>query len=128
MWILSKFGVFHAMALSFPKISLVFLSIAGFWTLWGFPYTNGLLGILADLHKPGARLPNTDVPMKTKYTGIGPIDGQLTSLVAFFYTATDGNRPDVSLLGLDLGGQVIAAWVLMVLESLRKSNHGMLLT
>lgn len=116
------------MALSLSKFTLFFLSAAGFWTLWGFPYTNGLLKILTDLQKPGARLLNTDVPMKTKYTGISPVDNQLTTLVGFFYSATDGNRPDVSLIGLNLGGQVIAAWILMVLESMRKGNSGLSLT
>ena len=116
------------MALTLPKLILVVLSAWGFWTLWGFPYTNGLLKMLGDLQKPGALLINTSEPMKTHYTGVKVIDRQLTVLVAFFYTATDGNRADVSLHGLDLGGQVIAAWTLIVVESMRQGNKGKLIT
>ena len=63
--------------------------------------------------------------MKQTYTGIKPIDFQLTNLVGFFYTAIDGNRADVSLAGLDLGGNVIAGWVLFTVEGLRYGNKGM---
>ena len=84
-----------------------------------------MLKILNDLHAPGADIPGpTKVPMKQTYTGIRFIDNQLIDLVAFFYTAIDGNRADVSLAGLDFGGQVVAAWVLMVIEGLRLGNKG----
>ncbi|KAI1609798.1 hypothetical protein EDD36DRAFT_444876 [Exophiala viscosa] len=113
------------MALTIPKILLILLSIAGFWTLWAFPYQNGLLKILSQQSEPGAVIPGpTAAPMKQTYTGIGPVDKQLTVLVSFFYTAIDGNRADVSLSFLYLGGQVLAAWVLITIESLRKGNQG----
>jgi hypothetical protein len=113
------------MALLMPQILLLLLAAWGFWTLWGFPYTNGLLKILADLHRPGASIPGpTFAPMRQRYTGIKIIDSQLTTLVAFFFTAIDGNRADVSLIGLELGGQVVAAWMLMTIEGLRFGNRG----
>ena len=62
--------------------------------------------------------------MKQHYTGVKPIDKQLTILTSFFYTAIDGNRADVSLVGLDLGGSVIAAWMLVTAEGLRAGNSG----
>ena len=113
------------MTLSTAKISLLLLAAAGFWALWGFPYKNGLLQILGDLSRPGASIPGpTMAPMKQSYTGIRTLDKQLTTLVGFFYTATDGNRADVSLSFLDLGGQVLAAWTLITVESLRAGNEG----
>jgi len=113
------------MELRVPIIILVLLSVWGFWTLWGFPYTNGLLKILSDLHTPGASIPGpTASPMKQRYTGIKFIDFLLINLVGFFYTATDGNRADVSLIGLYFGGQVVAAWALITVESLRFGNNG----
>ncbi|OQV00520.1 hypothetical protein CLAIMM_06003 [Cladophialophora immunda] len=116
------------MALTVPKVVLILLSLAGFWTLWGFPYQNGLLKILGQQSEPGAVIPGpTSAPMKQTYTGIGPIDKQLTVLVSFFYTAIDGNRADVSLSFLYLGGQVLAAWVLVMVEGLRNGNRGKLL-
>jgi hypothetical protein len=113
------------MALTIPKALLIFLSICGFWTLWVFPYQNGLLKILAAQSAPGAVIPGpTAAPMKQTYTGIGPVDKQLTTLVSFFYTAIDGNRADVSLSFLDLGGQVLSAWTLITIEGLRAGNQG----
>ncbi|EXJ76355.1 uncharacterized protein A1O5_00863 [Cladophialophora psammophila CBS 110553] len=113
------------MALTLSKALLILLSLAGFWTLWGFPYQNGLLKILGQQSEPGAVIPGPTVaPMKQTYTGIGVIDKQLTVLVSFFYTAIDGNRADVSLSFLYLGGQVLAAWVLIMVEGLRNGNRG----
>jgi hypothetical protein len=113
------------MASSLSIVLLILLSVAGFWTLWGFPYENGLLSILAQESKPGAVIPGpTLAPMKQTYTGIGAVDKQLTTLVSFFYTAIDGNRADVSLSFLYLGGQVLASWVLIMIEGFRNGNRG----
>ena len=113
------------MALDIPKVLLILLSVAGFWTLWGFPYQNGLLEILTQETKPGALIPGPTVaPMKQTYTGIDVIDKELTTLVSFFYTAIDGNRADVSLSFFYLGGQVLASWVLIMIEGLRNGNRG----
>ncbi len=101
------------------------LSLLGFWTLWAFPYNNGLLKILKSQTEPGALIPGpTAAPMKQTYTGIPPVDNQLTILVSFFYTAIDGNRGDVSLAFLGLGGAVLAAWSLVTIESYRSGNQG----
>ena len=101
------------------------LAALGFWTLWGFPYNNGLLAILKGQTEAGAMIPGPTVaPMKQTYTGIKPIDSQLTILVSFFYTAIDGNRGDVSLSFSGLGGNVLASWVLITLEGLRNGNKG----
>lgn len=113
------------MAFSVSQILLLLLAAWGFWALWGFPYTNGMLKILYDLHRPGASIPGpTFAPMKQRYTGIKLIDGQLTTLVGFFFTAVDGNRADVSLVGLDFGAQVVAGWVLITIEGMRFGNKG----
>ena len=99
------------------------LSVFGFWTLWGFPYNNGLLKILKSETEPGAMIPGpTKAPMRQHYTGVKLVDNQLTILVSFFYTAVDGNRGDLSLAFLGLGGAVLAAWTLVTLEGLRAGN------
>jgi hypothetical protein len=106
-----------------PIVIEVMLSLFGFWTLWAFPYNNGLLKILKSMTEPGALIPGpTAAPMKQTYTGIEPVDNQLTILVSFFYTAIDGNRGDVSISFLGLGGAVLAAWTLITIESYRSGN------
>lgn len=108
-----------------PIVVQVLLAVLGFWTLWPFPYNNGLLKFLGAQTEPGAVIPGPVVaPMKQTYTGIGPVDNQLTVLVSFFYTAIDGNRGDISIAFLSLGSHVIAAWVLITLEGLRSGNRG----
>lgn len=105
------------------KITLFVFSALGFWTLWGFPARNNLLHYLGELSDPGASIPGpTYYPMKQVYTGIRPLDKQLTTLVGFFYTAIDGNRIDISLSFLNLGSQVLAAWILITTESYRSGN------
>jgi hypothetical protein len=114
--------------LIWPIAAQVALAVLGFWTLWPFPYNNGLLKHLSAQTEPGAVIPGpAAAPMRQHYTGIGPIDKQLTILVSFFYTAIDGNRGDVSVAFLSLGSHVIAAWVLIMIESLRTGNKGKLL-
>lgn len=116
------------------RLTLLVLSALGFWTLWGFPYRNGLLKFLGHLSHPGATLPGPAYTspsgsaiaplMRQYYTGIKPLDKQLTTLVGFFYTATDGNRIDIALTFLNLGSQVLAAWMLITLESYRTGHQG----
>lgn len=106
-------------------ITLLALSALGFWTLWGFPARNNLLHFLGELSKPGASIPGpTYAPMKQTYTGIARLDKRLTILVGFFYTAIDGNRIDITLSFLNLGSQVLAAWLLITTESYRVGNQG----
>ncbi|ETN39184.1 uncharacterized protein HMPREF1541_05407 [Cyphellophora europaea CBS 101466] len=110
-----------------PIALQIALAVLGFWTLWGFPYNNGLLKHLGAQTEPGASIPGPALaPMKQTYTGIGPVDRQLTVLVSFFYTAIDGNRGDISVAFLSLGSHVIGAWVLITLEGLRAGNKGKL--
>lgn len=105
------------------KITLLAFSALGFWTLWGFPARNNLLHFLGELQEPGASIPGpTYYPMKQQYTGVDLIDKQLTTLVGFFYTAIDGNRIDITLSFLNLGSQVLAAWILITTESYRVGN------
>lgn len=114
-------------ALFVPITVQVALAVLGFWTLWPFPYNNGLLAHLKAQTELGASIPGpTSAPMKQTYTGVAPIDNQLTVLVSFFYTAIDGKRGDISLVFLSLGSHVIAAWVLITIEGLRRGNKGKL--
>jgi hypothetical protein len=111
-----------------PILVQLGLAALGFWTLWGFPYNNHLLKYLKAQTEPGATLPGVaGVAMKQSYTGIGPVDNQLTILVSFFYTAIDGHRGDISLSFLCLGSHVIASWVLITLEGQRTGNQGKVL-
>lgn len=108
-----------------PIALQVALSLFGFWTLWAFPYNNGLLKILKSETEPGAMIPGpAKADMRQVYTGLKPVDNQLTILVSFFYTAIDGNRGDVSLSFGGLGGAVLAAWILITVEGLRNGNSG----
>jgi hypothetical protein len=108
-----------------PILVQLALAVLGFWTLWGFPYNNHLLKYLKAQTEPGATVPGVaGVAMKQSYTGIGPVDNQLTILVSFFYTAIDGQRGDISLSFLCLGSHVIASWVLIALEGQRTGNQG----
>jgi hypothetical protein len=108
-----------------PKAVLLLTTTTALYTLWLIPYQTGLLPALLDLQKPGAILPGSvSEPMHRRYTGVGVIDGQVVTMVGFFWPALDGRRVDVSLAFVEIVAQAMGAWVLVVVESLRVGNRG----
>ncbi|KAJ5082239.1 hypothetical protein N7532_011282 [Penicillium argentinense] len=99
------------------------LSAFVFYAIFYFSYVNGLheLG-----HKAvgAGKLPGTDEPLRTLYTGVEPIDRLLALLTTFFYPAMDGQSPGLLLHSIGFSGTFGAAWTLVVLESWRKGNAG----
>lgn len=113
------------MSLTFPKTILLLSAACGLYTLWIFPYQTGLIDMLLDFQKPGTVLPGSQsVPVRHHYTGVKVIDNQIVTMTAFFWPALDGSRADISLVVLEILTQGIAAWVLVMIESLRMGNKG----
>jgi hypothetical protein len=69
----------------------------------------------------------TDLILRT-YTGIGPIDRQLTTLVTFFSPVLHSGNGALVLFSIFGLGQFSAAWLLMMLEGLRQGNKGTLVS
>ena len=119
-----------AMSYNIVKLLLLGLSGIGFYFTWYLLLNNGSADFMADIRDNGPHvLPFTDkVPLKRVYTGMGPVDYQLTTLMLFFYNILDGSHPHASLQAYQFVGQLITGWSLLVLESLRESNRGRLIS
>ena len=105
------------------QFALVNLSLFGVYALWFLFLNNGSSDML-NTSKEAGYLPDTTLPLKVVYTGIPPIDSIFVILNAFFWPAGDGNNPTLSLLCFQFLGQFLAAWPLLVLDSLRAGNVG----
>ncbi|KAH6654100.1 hypothetical protein BKA67DRAFT_535438 [Truncatella angustata] len=102
------------------------LSAFGGYATLGALGKNGLGAVLRDV-LTGSRsaLVGAPEPFKRSYTGISRVDRQLSTLVAFFSAAIDGDVPPENLLVFVWGmSQFAAGWTLMLLESLRAGNSG----
>jgi hypothetical protein len=113
------------MSMTFPKTLLLFSAAWALYTLWIVPYQNGLLTSLLELQKPATYLPGSGmVAARHHYTGFKLLDDQILTMVAFFWSALDGSRADVSLVCLEIVTQAMATWVLVTIESVRMGNKG----
>lgn len=114
-----------ASSVNIVKVTLLLLSIAGFYGTWILLMNNGTGKQMADLRDHGPHhLPGTNMPLRMVYTGIGAIDNQLTVLAIFFWQVICGGMPNGSLQAFHLAGQFGAAWTIVVLEGLRQGNRG----
>ena len=67
---------------------------------------------------------NGKAPLRKVYTGIGPLDYQLTVLSLFFYNLVDGSHPQACLQAFHFAGQFTSGWMILKIESLREGNEG----
>jgi hypothetical protein len=99
--------------------------VAGFFGTWILSSSNGTVAMMEALAKQDAPLlpGSTDLLLKT-YTGIAPIDKQLTVLVTFFAPVLDPKNGALILFSVFGLGQFGGAWTMMMMESLRIGNKG----
>ena len=104
--------------------SLLLLSAAGFYSTWYLLMNNGTVDQMKRIRDIGPQLlPGTQEPIKTSYAGIEAIDSQLGVLTVFFWGMVDGSLPNASLFSFYFGGQLVAGWCLLLMESLRNGNR-----
>src|SRR5690348_16510744 len=104
--------------------SLFCLSLYGVKSLYLFSMSNGLFDIFGQILETRT-LPN-NVPLIPITTNgwSSTIDWQIRAPAAFCWSfAGDGTHPDTSLSGLLFVGTWGPAWLLIVLESLRRGNR-----
>lgn len=79
------------------------------------------------LNDPDARLPGSSRPAIRQYFGIPVIDDSLVLANFCFINTIDGSRPELSLYGLQFGGQLVPAVVVLMIEGLRAGNRNRML-
>ena len=115
--------------LRFTQAALVVCFAVAVWGTLGLITTAGAGKLISDLrYSKTPLLPNTSVPVKTKYTGIGPIDSQLVVLGVFFWSVLDHNHPEYALHLNDFAFQFAVQYGLCVIEGSRPGNAGKLIS
>ena len=105
------------------KLILVALIAVGGVGTWKFAMDNGTIDTINKAAKaPNPVLLDSSEPMREGWTGIGPLDEQLRVLLGFFWPIFEGNLPTLGFLSLQFYGQLIAIWMLLLVESFRVAN------
>lgn len=88
---------------------------------------NGTIGTIQGIQNDGY-LPQIQQPLRRFYTGILPVDHQLSSLTIFFWPIADAHLPSLTLLWVNLSGELVMSWTLIMIEGMRKGNRGGLIS
>ncbi|KAK7908650.1 hypothetical protein PG985_015953 [Apiospora marii] len=118
----------------------VFVACSGFggWAALSSMEKTGLTALIeAVVAGDLAALPGGPAPFKRHWIGLAPVDGLLNLLVGFFSAIIDGaNHPGPDgkvewngyLFYVWASSQYVAAWAVLLLESLRVGNRGRLVS
>lgn len=127
----AAFRYHHDMShrLSFVLAPFILLWVLALYSIWYLLLHNQTGDLMSRIRDFGPRLlPNTKAPLKTSYTGIPPVDYQLTVLTLFFWEIVDGYPPQASLQAFHFFGQFLAAICLLMIEGYRRGNRGKLIS
>lgn len=110
-------------------IQIFFLLVvgAGLYVTLILAVQNGRIGTIQGIQNDGY-LPQTEQPLRRFYTGISPVDYQLSSLTIFFWPIADAHLPSLTLLWVNLSGELVMSWTLIMIEGMRKGNRGGLIS
>ncbi|KAL2823804.1 hypothetical protein BDW59DRAFT_92366 [Aspergillus cavernicola] len=103
------------------KLILPLLSLFVFYAIFYFAEVNGTNKLVFKSIESG-KLPTSDAPLRTVYTGIAPLDELLTVLTVFFWPTTDGGNLSLLVHTIGFSGTFGSAWILVCLEAWRKGN------
>ncbi|KAF5647468.1 Zn 2cys6 transcription factor [Fusarium sp. NRRL 52700] len=104
---------------------LLYLSALGVWGLWGYASFNGMFRRLdtltKTLHFPDGR------PLRSSYTGLAPLDAQLSLVTAFYDVLTNSLSSGPRLLFFDINYVVACANLWTLIESRRRGVRSLFL-
>ncbi|KAI5867265.1 hypothetical protein GGS23DRAFT_168284 [Durotheca rogersii] len=110
------------------KAVFVGLGVLGTIATWGRTVGSGSLGLItAALEQDEYTLPGSACKLLPSFTGIGPVDYLLRTLVVFFWESVDGSHPKNAAAGLYFAGQMAPTIVAIYLDGLRRGNGASLL-
>ena len=71
----------------------------------------------------GRTCSGSDLPILTKFSGIGPLDRLLTLGGILFHSLTSGISPHVSLYAFQFSGQLVPVLMILLIEGGRRGNR-----
>ena len=106
-------------------VALGLIHAFGINSMYGLVYRNGYYDALIRLRDHGPHLlPGSDIPILTRFTGIGPLDKVLTLAGVMFANITDGSTPQLSLYAFQFAGQLVPVFTVILIEGNRRGNRG----
>ena len=69
-----------------------------------------------------AVLPASNTPILRHFTGWQPLDKLMALASIMFANVTDGSRPQLSLYGVQFGGQLVPIFAMIIIEGQRAGN------
>ncbi|KAL7757376.1 hypothetical protein ACKLNR_011903 [Fusarium oxysporum f. sp. zingiberi] len=97
---------------------LLYLSALGVWGLWGYASFNGMFHRLETLTN-SLQFPDGR-PLRSSYTGLAPLDAQLSLVTAFYDVLTNSLSSGPRLLFFDINYAVACANLWTLIESRRR--------
>jgi hypothetical protein len=105
--------------------TLVVLTVIGAYTIHGLSVQNGLYEMINASKAQGFLPDNAKTAYTAKFTGFGPVDDFLATLLTFFWPAATGQGgAGLTLMSILFGGQSCAAITMVMIEGFRKGNEG----
>lgn len=91
--------------------------------VWGRMAGDGTFALLQDAtDNEHFQLPGTETALPKSFTGIGPVDQSLRSLIILFWGAVDGSSPATTAASIYFAGQIFPMAVAMYVDGLRAGN------
>ncbi|KAF5688683.1 Zn 2cys6 transcription factor [Fusarium denticulatum] len=107
------------------KNQLLYLSALGVWGLWGYASFNGMFRrldtLIKTMHFPDGR------PICSSYTGLAPLDAQLSLVTAFYDVLTNSLSSGPRLLFFDINYVVACANLWTLVEARRRGVRSLFL-
>jgi hypothetical protein len=112
-------------------VGFVLVAIAATWGIFGLQWYNGFI----ELHHTfdateslPVRLPGSDIPAMTRFTGFQGLDEYLLTMVRFFVPGAFGESHALSLFSTYFLGQIIPLHTFLLQESLKAGNAGSIIS
>ena len=112
----------HVLDTAARYLLLPLLSAFGYYSTHMLSQRTGFFDLIKRESIDILKLPGTDVPLKTTYTGVPQIDRLFTIFAAVFWPAIDGSDPSLSLQAAHFAGQAMAMWIIIEIEGRRRGN------
>ncbi|KAF4612950.1 hypothetical protein D9613_010905 [Agrocybe pediades] len=104
--------------------AMIVLAVSSVYFILVLQFLNGTMDILESY---AGHLPPTPagdaVPLRLKFTST-PLDGLVSRLTPFYWPLITGAMPELNLVGIYMGAQVVASEVLLLVDGERTGNRG----
>lgn len=113
----------------FAALLLTIISAGAIYFIIVAGFLDGFMGLAESWQSKHSNLlpystPEHPVLFRQSYSGIIPLDMLISRLTPFFWPLINGQKPELTLFGLYMFGQICASETLLIVEGWRIGNMG----